>query len=778
MLVNNDHSEPQRRGFSQPGRVEPLDIGLLSSGDNTAAAARNFTTTHQVFTTNDRPCTARHNATTANCDATTANCATTANRDATTANCDAPAANCATTDNRDATTANRDATTANCDATTDNCATTANRDATTANCDATTANCAPAPQLGLPPTRNTSPLAARIRSWHYYLAKAHTHFCQHLACPGLRSLAIILDTDPEDPITPQPAPTQCLNAIEGELLITMLYFGARLVPRGTDIGSIPSFDLANYPCSDSRITEAIDATLSKELAAGWLFTPATHPRWITPIYGKDESTPERQKVRMITDFSVPEGGAINDYAANQTFKMMRPEDTCALMRPYGFMTKVDLADAYRTVGVLPAHWELFSFRGPINGQLRILSSSRLVFGASVAAEEFCRATQATRAILAAEGIAASVVFSDDFWIITADAPSCAAALAILTRILEELGWTENIKKRTQPAQTAIHCGIQYDTNVDGKGGMQVTIPTAKMEKAQHLAAACAAKGVMTLRELQRAIGVFGHLTVAVWTGRAYLRRLIEASAAAEAAGNKIIKISKSMKLDFLFWKHVACERNGKAIILHPPPAQHGFLATDASDIGMGGYFNGAWFSVQWTTQALENAAAALPPQSRRLLRKDLWPNRKHGNSMWFIAYRETFAAYWAWLLWGPTDFKHRLILHHVDNTVTNTAINTLRTRHILLMNLVRHMAEIQVELSMRVRAQYIDTKRNYVADAASRGNMSKLHAALERINLEPMPLQPPFLPHTFSNPCFLTHRAKVITEAMAANTHASPAKGC
>ena len=181
-------------------------------------------------------------------------------------------------------------------------------------------------QRPLPATRNTSPLALCIRNWHFYLGVAHRHFCATSNCPGLRDLCFLLNTDPEDPLTPPPVSAQCTNAIEAELLLTDLYFGVRLVPRGTDITTIPPFDLANYPCSDSKISDAINATMTKELAAGWLFEPVIKPRWLTPIYGKDESTPERTKIRIITDFSKPDGFSVNDFADNRKFKMMQSDD--------------------------------------------------------------------------------------------------------------------------------------------------------------------------------------------------------------------------------------------------------------------------------------------------------------------------------------------------------------------------------------------------------------------------------------------------------------------
>ena len=65
-----------------------------------------------------------------------------------------------------------------------------------------------------------------------------------------------------------------------------------------------------------------------------------------------------------------------------------------------------------------------------------------------------------------------------------------------------------------------------------------------------------------------------------------------------------------------------------------------------------------------------------------------------------------------------------------------------------------------MDLSMHATAAYITSEQNYVADAASRMDQPLLMAALERLKLDVEPLPPPFLERTFSNPCFLTHRAE------------------
>jgi len=140
------------------------------------------------------------------------------------------------------------------------------------------------------------------------------------------------------------------------------------------------------------------------------------------------------------------------------------------------MAKADIASAYRTVGVHPSHQHLlnFAWRDPATGVLRYYTDHRLPFGHAKAPELFCRISAAVRAMMAAMGYAATVVFVDDFFVIAADRPLCAAALAALAGLLAELGFEESLKKRLLPAQQQIFLGLLYDTASPGAYPVTVT----------------------------------------------------------------------------------------------------------------------------------------------------------------------------------------------------------------------------------------------------------------------------------------------------------------
>ena len=95
---------------------------------------------------------------------------------------------------------------------------------------------------------------------------------------------------------------------------------------------------------------------------------------------------------------------------------MNHEDAHALLEPFAFMTKVDIANTYyRTVGIHPDDHELMSFKWEFDGVMRYCRDKRATMGHKKSPEFFCRLSQAVRAILAAEGLEASVVFAHDFF---------------------------------------------------------------------------------------------------------------------------------------------------------------------------------------------------------------------------------------------------------------------------------------------------------------------------------------------------------------------------
>jgi len=419
------------------------------------------------------------------------------------------------------------------------------------------------------------------------------------------------------------------------------------------------------------------------------------------------------------------------------------------------MAKVDVKSAFRTVGVHPTHWTLLGFKTGRASGAQYYVDTRFPFGLKNSPEIFCRISTAVRAMMAARGYTTTVVYVDDFLIIAETEQQCQTALDALLALLADLGFTVSDKKTVRPTQTIIFLGIQLSTNIDGKGDMQISVPPDKLAKAATVARGLGNQEYVTRRQLQQAVGYYNHLAEAIYSARAFLRRLIYAIRDAETTRQTRIRVTTDIRLDLRFWEHFAPQYNGRAQVMTAPDMQEGFLATDASDWGMGGFYQGRSFTVSWA-----DAHKARPHRHMRgYLRRELQPDPRHrDNGHWRIEYRELYALWWALLTWG-SEWRNRTVLFHNDNTTVEYTVNSMGARNPHLMRLIRQIYKLCAKENIRIRVTRITSQANILADLLSRGRPREYAAQLREWRQRPTPAAPEWAPPQFQDPPLMTQRA-------------------
>lgn len=632
----------------------------------------------------------------------------------------------------------------------------------------------------LRPTTNTSPLAPHVHSWAALLAHAHSHTCNagkdH--CTGMRTTQEVCATEFYAQATGN-SPPQCDQALEAEQVLHIIYHGAPIIPAQQNPATVPPFEVQNYPTTPQQAA-AITADIAAEVAAGILIQVPHKPAHITALATKEEAA---GKIRVLRDCSKPDRGAINDYADAQHFQMQGIEEALAHMRPFAYMAKVDIKAAFRTVGIHPAHWHLlgFQWKNPPQGEAggssapRYYIDTRCPFGLKCSPEIFCRITAAIKVMLAAHGVRAVVVYVDDFFIIALEEGECARALQLLLRLLRtHLGFTISDPKTVLPTQQLTFVGFDLATNVGGTGGMRITVPEAKLRKAEEMAAQLHGRRTASIKELERAVGFFAHVAYAIYSARCFHRRLTYAITAARAAGMAQVPITEDMRLDLNFWTNLAREGNGTAVILARPILLPGFLATDASDWGMGGFYDDGSGTIRTFSIAWDSLATAQPhPEMLGYHKPDLQPTQLGRPGLWRIEYREQYAMWWAVLTWGPL-FRHRHLLWHQDNTIVEANVNRMGAKNPIHMRLLRHLFRVAAREDMRHRATRITSEANILADLLSRGQPREFAQALaaRTAGLAHDPTGGPqaWAPRTPTPAAFMTHRAERKRARDAADT--------
>ena len=598
---------------------------------------------------------------------------------------------------------------------------------------------------------NTSPLRQKTGRWHNELVTVHTHRCEQPdRCTGLRSLTEICASYPFRP-QPNVQRTTCPQALEAEMLLHGLHHGFPVLPEDKAVEAVPPYEVHNYP-ADAAGEAAVQESVNEELRNGAIRAVTTRPRCVSALSTKQKT----DKIRIIRDCSAPARAAVNDSADALKFRMMGIQDARAAMRPFYYMAKVDVKSAFRTIGVHPSHWTLLGFKtGKPGERQQYYVDTRFPFGLKNSPEIFCRLSTAVRAMMAARGYTATVVYVDDFLIIAETQEQCHLALDALLALLADLGFTVSAKKTVHPTQTIVFLGIRLSTNVDGNGGMQISVPHDKLTKAADVARSLGSREYITRRQLQQAVGYFNHLAQAIYSARAFLRRLIYAVRDSEMAHQTRIRVTTDIRLDLRFWEYFAPRYNGQAIVMDAPAMQEGFLATDASDWGMGGFYEGRSFSVSWGT------AHSIRPhrQMRAYLRRELQPDRAHPtNGRWRIEYRELYALWWALLTWGH-EWRNRTVLFHNDNTTVEYTVNSMGARNPHLMRLIRQIYKLCAKENIRIRVTRITSQANILADLLSRGRPSEYLVALRDWRRHPATPAQVWTHPQFEDPPLMRQRA-------------------
>lgn len=104
-----------------------------------------------------------------------------------------------------------------------------------------------------------------------------------------------------------------------------------------------------------------------------------------------------------------------------------------------------------------------------------------------------------------------------------------------------------------------------------------------------------------------------------------------------------------------------------------------------------------------------------------------------------MTFLELFPVYVALLLW-PQSLANKRILFHIDNMAVVHILNNPTSKSKRVMHLVRKIVLITLKYNITVKAQYIPTKLNKIADCISRSQWTKFRRLAPSADLRPMPL--------------------------------------
>ena len=473
------------------------------------------------------------------------------------------------------------------------------------------------------------------------------------------------------------------NDPDREFLLQGIRNGFDIIDPGSDI---PQVRCPNHPSArpSSELYEKASKRVKQEIECGNYSLCDKPPKFISPMAAIPKPDGD---VRLIHDCSRPSGRAVNDLCSTDwQQKFARVDDAAGLMTEGCFFAKVDLRNAYRSVGISEFSQMVTGLSWNFNGKTVYMKDTKLPFGARYSVAIFHRLTQAVKRIMARKGFDLIVVYLDDFLIIGKTKTECAQALSVLIQLLRKLGFAIHWGKVVDPTQKITFLGIELDSN-----HMCLRLPQDKLDIFREELQSFLSRKRATKRQLQSLAGRLSWAAGVVKGGRVFLRRIFNKISSLRHGCHRTI-LSADIRQDILWWSQFMQTFNGRAAIMDNRPIECVF--TDACDEGAGGSFGLDWFHFNWSQD---------------------WPEAKQFH----INEKEIVAVALAAYRWAPLWSNKRVIIHS-DNVVTVASLNKGTSRNCTIMRCLRSLFWLSAFYNFHLTSKFIRGVNNIAADAASR----------------------------------------------------------
>ena len=380
---------------------------------------------------------------------------------------------------------------------------------------------------------------------------------------------------------------------------------------------------------------------------------------------------------------------LNDFIVNEHFKMEDYRSVCNLLARGMYMATIDLKDAYHLLPIHKDYQKYLRFR--VDGKL--YQYTALAFGLSTAPRVFTKLLKPVVTYLRECGVIL-VIYLDDILLISRTYVECLQDVKLTTTLLESLGFVINIKRSMfSPSLRVKYLGFVFDSD-----SMTMELPDKKRSSIKNLCQIFSQEKEFKVKQLAQFVGTLVAASLAVHMGMLYTRNLeidkVRALRLCEGDYEGNVRLSDDSRNDIRWWSNVIqYTKQDLRVDKHDL-----VIETDASLSGWGGHVNGREINGHWT----------------------LRQQHLHINLLEMLALENVLRSCTA-------TFVNKTLLVRMDNQVAIAYVNKLggcrsKTLHMISMRIFAWAEKHNV----RLRASYIPSALNYIADRASRESISDL----------------------------------------------------
>ena len=503
------------------------------------------------------------------------------------------------------------------------------------------------------------------------------------------------------------------NSADREFILNGFTFGFRIPFSGS---REPRF--AKNHGSATKRPLIVSEKIEKEVSLGRVAGPFTLPPLKNLIVSPLGLVPKSNtgEFRLIFDLSYPHGHSVNDGIKHEdaTVQYTRFDAITELVRHEGrgsFLFKIDIQSAFR---LMPIHPDDFPLLG-MSHLKKYYVDKCLPFGLSVSCKVFEKFSTFLEWALKQYTNSDQIIhYLDDFGACNRDKRDANVMLANAIELFTSMGVPIAHDKIEGPATCITFLGLEVDSE-----SMSVRIPGDKLFELRRLVSQTIGRlgQKITLREIQSLLGKLNFACRAVVPGRAFCRRLIDATKGLSRPYHRR-RVTEAMVEDLLVWKTFLESFNGRSFMMDNVDRVVLDLFTDAAAArGFGAYFEGHWAQGPW------------PEELHRTVAKN------------DITFKELFPIALSVLLWGE-QWSNKKIMFHCDNAAVVTIINNQTSKSEATMHLVRLLVAECLYYNISFRSEHIPGLDNSIADAISRFQIYRFRELAPGADIEPTRIQP------------------------------------
>jgi hypothetical protein len=392
--------------------------------------------------------------------------------------------------------------------------------------------------------------------------------------------------------------------------------------------------------------------------------------------------------RLIFDLSCPVGASVNDGIPSEygaiSYESLRTAIRMVAKAGRGAkMIKRDLKSAFRYV---PVSWLdqwclIFEWEGQYYVELF------LPFGLRTSPRIFNLFSEAIHWVLETIYGWSITHYLDDFFAVFPAHAELDGPSQTFDNVLSEIGFVKAPEK-DESGTVVTHLGFQIDSDL-----MEVRLPPNKHARAVRAVSELASRKLVPQAFFEETLGFLSHCCQVIPLGRPFLRKLF--SLLKRKSRYRRIRLNSEAKQDLRWWTLFLSSWSTISLIQLSRVVFH--VNTDASGLkGIGGVYDGRIFS------------SRVPSRHKE----------KHIN------WKEMFAVLHAVILWHK-EWTYGSVDVACDNAAVVGGINKRSIRGPAIRPL-RAILLISAVFDIDIKAHWVSTKENVIADAASRHDFKKL----------------------------------------------------